>query len=175
MDILTQTPRLVIRLFQPDEMETYMILYNDERVTQYLPYRSREEHIRLFQDNLAAGPAGSITGRWGIFNKVDGNFIGMCLLRLFDDGSDAIELGYVLHHHYWGKSIASETAQGLLDHMRAIRPDAKFVAITELQNIPSQRVLEKVGLQRDGNYSRNGVVLAYFTSVMEGRLFTFPV
>jgi ribosomal-protein-alanine N-acetyltransferase len=107
-------------------------------------------------------PAGSVTGRWGLFNKADNDFIGMCLLRLFDDGSDSIELGYVFKYNYWGKGIASEMAKALLVHMLNIKPDTKFVAVTDLDNIPSQRVLEKAGMQRDGNYIRTGEELALF-------------
>jgi ribosomal-protein-alanine N-acetyltransferase len=162
MNILIQTPRFVIRLFKPDEIDLYLSLYNDDRVMQYLPFRSREEHIKIFREHLVADPLSPVTGRWGIFNTADNDFMGMCLLRLFDDGSDNIELGYVLHYNYWGKGIASEMAAALLAHMLAISPGTKFVAVTDLDNIPSQRVLEKAGMQRGENYKRHGEELAFF-------------
>ncbi|SHM68984.1 GNAT family N-acetyltransferase [Mucilaginibacter sp. OK098] len=166
MNIITQTPRIIIRLFEPEEEEMYLSLYNDERVMLYLPFRSREEHIKIFREHLVTGPVGSVTGRWGLFNKADNDFIGMCLLRLFDDGSDSIELGYALHYNHWGKGVASEMADALLTHMRNINQAAKFVAVTDLGNIPSQRVLEKAGMKRDGNYFRNGEELAFFRSLI---------
>ncbi|MDB4920360.1 GNAT family N-acetyltransferase [Mucilaginibacter sp.] len=162
MSIITQTPRLIIRRFKPEEEETYLSLYDDERVMQYLPFRSREDHIKIFREHLVAGPAGSVTGRWGLFNKADDDFIGMCLLRLFDDGSDNVELGYAFRYDYWGKGIASEMAVALLAHMFTVKPGTKFVAVTDLANIPSQRVLEKAGMKRDKNYLRNGEELAMF-------------
>jgi ribosomal-protein-alanine N-acetyltransferase len=162
MNILTQTPRFIIRLFRPEEEELYLSLYDDDRVMQYLPFRSREEHVKIFREHLVAAPEGSVTGRWGLFNKADGDFIGMCLLRLFDDGSGSIELGYAFNYIYWGKGIASEMANAILSHMLTIKPDTKFVAVTDLANIPSQRVLEKAGMQRDGNYVRYGEELAMF-------------
>ena len=162
MNILTQTPRFIIRLFKAEEMDLYLSLYDDERVMQYLPFRSREDHINIFREHLVAAPAGSVTGRWGLINKADNDFIGMCLLRLFDDGSDSIELGYAFRYDYWGKGIASEMAVALLAHMYTIKPNTKFVAVTDLDNIPSQRVLEKAGMKRDGNYFRNREELAMF-------------
>ena len=162
MDIIAETPRFIIRFSEPHEQDTYLSLYEDERVMQYLPKWTRDDHIRIFNESLARPLPGSITGRWGIFNKADGDFIGMCLLRPFDDGSDSIELGYAIRHDYWGKGITGEMAQTLLDTMLAIQPAAKFVAVTEFGNIPSQRVLEKVGMKRSGNYVRKGIELAFF-------------
>lgn len=162
MSILTETPRFIIRLFKAEEEEMYLQLFEDERVMQYLPFRTRAELITVFRENLADSK--TVTGRWGIFNKTDDDFIGLCLLRPFDDGSNDIELGYVLHQNYWGKGVASEMAQGLLVHMLTIKPDIVFVAVTDLDNMPSQKVLEKVGLKRAANYFRNGIELAYFRS-----------
>ena len=161
MSPIVQTPVFIIRLFKAEEEEPYLSLFNDERVTLYLPNRSREELISVFREHLAETPD-SITGRWGIFNKADGDFIGMCLLRPFDDESGSIELGYVLHHNYWGKGIASAMAATLLAWAGKIKPDAQFVAVTDIENIPSQRVLEKAGMQRSGNYLRHGDELALF-------------
>jgi len=161
MNIIIQTPRFIIRSFEADEEDAYVNLHTDERVTAYIPNRSRDELIIMFRNNLMETP-GEITGRWGIFNKADNDFIGSCLLRPFDDGSDSIELGYVLNYSYWGKGIASEMANVLLTRAYKIKQDAKFVAVTTLNNIPSQRVLEKAGMQRCGNYLRNGNELALF-------------
>lgn len=162
MSILIQTPRFIIRRFKPEEEEMYLSLFDDERVTQYLPYRTREEHIKIFRESLHEAAYDSITGRWGMFNNHDNDFIGMCLLRIFEEGNADIELGYAMHYNYWGKGIAAEMANALLTHALTIQPDARFVAVTELNNTASQRVLEKAGMQRMPNYFRGGEELAYF-------------
>jgi len=118
--------RLIIRRFKAEEEEMYLALYDDERVMQYLPFRTREEHIQVFREHLPEGEPGTITGRWGIFNKPDNDFIGMCLLRPFDNDSGEIELGYALRYDYWGKGVATEMANALLSHMLTIQPDAKL-------------------------------------------------
>jgi len=162
MNILTQTPRLIIRLFKAEEEEIYLKLFDDKRVTKHLPFRTQQDLITVFRDNLA--DSGTVTGRWGIFDKADGDFIGICLLRPFDNGSTDIELGYVLHYNYWGKGVASEMAKALLAHMLNLYPEVTFVAVTTQDNVPSQKVLEKAGLERAANYLRNGEELAYFRS-----------
>ncbi|MCR8557405.1 GNAT family N-acetyltransferase [Mucilaginibacter sp. BJC16-A38] len=160
MNILTETPRFIIRLFKAEEEEIYLKLFDDRRVMKYLPFRTQQDLIAVFRENLA--DSGTVTGRWGIFDKANGDFIGLCLLRPFDDGSEDIELGYVLHYDYWGQGAASEMAQALLVHMLTLKPGTTFVAVTDLDNIPSQKVLEKAGLKRAANYVRGGEELAYF-------------
>jgi len=158
---IIDTDRLIVRRFKAEDEEVYLNLCEDERVALYLPYRTREEQTVIFRESLL-DPPGQLTGRWGMFNKADGDFIGTCLLRPFDDGSNSVELGYVLAHRYWGKGIASEMARLLLAYARNINPSAKFVAVTDLENVASQNVLEKSGLHRAGNYIRQGKELAFF-------------
>jgi ribosomal-protein-alanine N-acetyltransferase len=162
MTTVIQTPRFVIRPFRADEEDMYLRMFDDDRVIKYLPVRTRQEHIKIFRDNLGETAPGCITGRWGMFAIDDNDFIGMCLLRIFEEGGSDIELGYSMHYNYWGKGIASEMANALLSHMLSIQPGTTFVAVTELENIASQRVLEKAGMQRMPNYFRNGEELAYF-------------
>src|SRR5476651_1880586 len=101
MATIVSTPRFTVRSFSAEEEAAFLTLSTDERVTVYLPSRTLEEHITIFRNNLLE-PQGALIGRWGIFNNTDGDMIGNCLLRPFDDGSDRIELGYVLNYKYWG-------------------------------------------------------------------------
>jgi ribosomal-protein-alanine N-acetyltransferase len=155
------TTRFNIRLFKPEEEPVYLSLFDDERVMLHLPKRSREELIEVFRYYIEE-VKDDIIGRWGIFNKADNDFAGLCLLRPFDDGSNSVELGYVLSHKYWGKGVASEMAAALLAQAYKVKPQAQFVAVTTMDNIPSQKVLEKVGMKRVENYLRMGEELAFF-------------
>jgi ribosomal-protein-alanine N-acetyltransferase len=162
MHAIAQTPRFVIRNFKPEEEDTYMSLFDDERVTLHLPDRSRKEHIAIFRQALTHYAEQKVLGRWGIFNNTDGEFIGLCLLRAYNDEDGKIELGYVLHQKYWGKGIASEMALIMVAY-GFTRTDAKeIVAVTTLGNAGSQKVLEKAGMERMDNFVRDGEKLAYF-------------
>ena len=167
MHIIAQTPRFVIRDFKPEEEGTYLSLFDDERVTLHLPNRSRKEHIEIFRKALEDYTANKTLGRWGIFNNIDGEFIGMCLLRNFYDEEGKIELGYSLRHKYWGKGIASEMAIIMVNYA-LVHTDAKeIVGVTTLLNFGSQKVLEKAGLIRMDNFHRDGEELAYFSMLVK--------
>jgi ribosomal-protein-alanine N-acetyltransferase len=163
MQIIAQTPRFVIRNFRPEEEDVYMSLFDDERVTLHLPKRSRKENLDIFRKALADYTAHKILGRWGIFNNADGDFIGLCLLRNFNDKNDGqVEVGYVIHQKYWGKGIASEAATMLVGYALTHTDAKEIVAVTTLENIPSQKVLQNAGLVRMDNIIRDKQELAYF-------------
>lgn len=162
MHIIAQTPRFVIRNFRPEEENIYMALFDDERVTIHLPNRSRKEHLDIFRSALNDYTKHKWLGRWGMFNNLDGDFMGLCLLRNFDDEEGKVELGYVLHQKYWGKGIASEMALILVGygftHVNAL----EIVGLTTLGNTGSQKVLQNAGMERMSNIKRDGEELAYF-------------
>jgi ribosomal-protein-alanine N-acetyltransferase len=162
MSLFIQTPRFVIREFRPEEKDTYMALFDDERVIVHLPKRTTKEHLEIFDNALKDYAHRRQLGRWGLFNNGDGDFIGLCLLRKFYDQHGKVELGYTLHQKYWGRGIASEMAHAMINY-GFIHTDAdEIVAVTTLENYASQKVLEKAGMVRLANFHRDGEELAYF-------------
>jgi len=162
MHIIAQTPDFVIRNFTPEEEDAYMALFDDEQVTQHLPYRTRQEHIKIFKQALDDYVEINGLGRWGIFNNVDDDFMGFCLLRNYEDERGKVELGYAMHKKYWGKGIASEMATIMVGYALTHTGAKEIVGVTTLENIGSQKVLEKAGLVRENNFMREGKELAYF-------------
>jgi len=162
MHIIAQTPRLIIREFLPEELETYLHHFTDEEVCLYLPKRTTDERINIFQTALANYANSKLTGIWGMFNKETGEFIGSCLLRPFDGDLKVLEVGYSLDKKYWGQGIASEMAEAVITHGFSDIDIDEVVAVTVLENIGSQRVLEKAGLKRADNFFRDGLELAFF-------------
>lgn len=161
MSIIVKTPRFIIRNFLPEEEEMYIKLLLDPEVALYLPQRNRDQHKQIFKTTLDEYATGNALGKWGIFNITDDDFIGMCLLRYFDE-SGSVEIGYSLHKKYWGKGIATDMAKALVTYGFNQTNTNEIVAVTALENIGSQRVLQKVGLQRDGNINQYNDELAYF-------------
>ena len=162
MNIVAETPCLIIREFIPEEQEVYLDHFSDEQVCLYIPKRTTEERIVIFQKALANYTNGEKLLIWGMFDKTDGEFIGSCLLRPFEGVPGATELGYSMNRKHWGKGIATEMAVAMI--AKAFEDDTtkEVVAVTDLANIGSQRVLEKAGMQRLDNLIRGEEELAYF-------------
>ncbi len=162
MSIILQTPRIIIREFLPEEREIYLTHFTDERVALYLPNRSRDERISIFNNALKQYAVTKTTGTWGMFNKITGEFMGSCLLRPFNEEPGIVELGYSFEHKYWGQGLATEMAVAMITHGLSDTNVTEIVAVTILENLGSQRVLEKAGLKRAANFIRNGEELAFY-------------
>jgi len=162
MHTITQTPRLIIREFSPEEQETYLQHFTDEEVLLYLPQRTTEERINIFQTAVANYTNSKLTGIWGMFNKQTGEFIGSCLLRPFNGDPKILEVGYSMDKKYWGQGLGTEMAEAMVAHSFADENIDEVVAVTVPENIASQRVLEKAGLKQVDNLFRDGIELAFF-------------
>jgi len=60
------------------------------------------------------------------------------------------ELGYVLHHDWWGKGYASEAVITLLKYGFINNDIQRVEAFCATENIKSWKLLEKIGMIREG-------------------------
>ena len=162
MTVIVQTPRLVVRKFKKGEGHLLVDLYGDERVTKHVPKRTVEETKRQFTDALKSYKLFPGLGRWGVFNVIDNDFIGVCILKPADSDPSRIELGYVLTPKYWGAGLATELARALVTYGFEEKGLQEICACTSPQNLASQNVLLKAGLQRDGNIFWHNANLSFF-------------
>jgi ribosomal-protein-alanine N-acetyltransferase len=144
MYTVTETPRLIIREFTPDEECLLIAMGRDERVTRYVTPRTDEEIKLLFQQILAGYNTLSRFGRWAIIHKASGEVIGTCMLMAAREGLSGTEIGYNLGYNYWGQGIATETVNALVTYGFEAGL-TEICAITDPENVASQRVLQKTG------------------------------
>jgi ribosomal-protein-alanine N-acetyltransferase len=161
MSIVTQTPRLIIREFIPEELEIYLTHFNDD-VSLHIPKRSRDERRAIFNTALKQYQITKVTGIWGIFDNNTGDFIGSCLLRPFNDEANKLEVGYSLEKKCWGLGIGTEMTLAIVKHGFEDHNITEIVARTTHENIASQRVLEKSGFKHEENLIFNNEGLSFF-------------
>lgn len=81
-------------------------------------------------------------GIWLAEDKNTGDFLGWFMLMPIEPGT--VELGFMLVQSQWNKGWATEIAGGLLEFAKA-QGIGKIFAKTDVRNLPSRRVLEKLG------------------------------
>ena len=69
---------------------------------------------------------------------------------------DDIEIAYRLPHARWGQGFATEMARAVLAHGLDTLGLARIVGLTWPENVPSQRVLEKIGMRREADAEHYG-------------------
>jgi RimJ/RimL family protein N-acetyltransferase len=63
------------------------------------------------------------------------------------NGLDDVDIGYALLPRFWSKGYAVEAAQAVKTYAKDVIGLKRLVAITDLANEGSIRVLEKIGLR----------------------------
>lgn len=144
MYTVTETPRLIIREFAPDEEHLLIAMGRDERITRYVTPRTDEEISLLFHQILFGYKTLSRFGRWAIIDKASGEFIGTCMLLAAREGLTGTEIGYNLHYNYWGRGLATAAVNALVTYGFETGL-TEICAIVDVENIASQRVLQKAG------------------------------
>ena len=61
----------------------------------------------------------------------------------------AIEVGWLLPREHWGNGYATEGGRAALDYAFTIMKIDEVVALTAASNIPSQRVMQRIGMTHD--------------------------
>lgn len=141
-----ETARLHLRMFTLDDLDALARIFSDPLVTKHLgtgQAASREE-TAIALDSFIRHWQQHGFGRWAVVDKEHGELVGYGGLRsLFGTP----EVTYLLAKSYWGRGLATEVARACLRYGFSELASERIVAITKLENVVSQRVLQKVGMQ----------------------------
>lgn len=104
-------------------------------------------------------------GLWMLRENDENRFAGRAVLRhLQVEGTDEVEVGYGFYPEFWGRGLATEIATACLQLARTELRLASVVAITQPENVRSQRVMTKVGLVYERDILHEGVLHVLFRS-----------
>jgi len=155
--IVIETLRL--RLRQP-VMEDASVIFEqyatDPEVTRYLswpPHDSVERTKDYVRWCLSVWEEGS-RFPYVITLKEGGQLIGSIEIRI--DRYRA-EIGFALAKRNWGQGYMTEAAQVIVDWALWQEEIFRVYAFCDLKNLASARVLEKIGMQREGVLRRWGI------------------
>jgi len=127
--------------------------WSDPVVTEYMrdeePLATREqaaEFLRPYQQPETIPHS----KWWGIERKEDPHLIGTCGYFHWNQPHHRAEIGYDLCPLSWGRGLMPEALQALLRYGFKSMDLNRIEAMTHTENQRSQRVLTKLGFQREG-------------------------
>ena len=145
------TPRLRLRVPSADDAASVFEAYaQDPEVTRFVSWSSHpsvDVTRKFLAEYCAPGWARGDALNWLITLADGGHTAGMIELRVV--GCRA-EMGYVLARPHWGRGLMTEAARALADWALGEAQIHRVWAVVHLENLASQRVLEKVGMEREG-------------------------
>lgn len=86
-------------------------------------------------------------GKWLAYRRTDGRLVGRGGLSCVDLlGAPRLEVGWALRQDLWGQGFATEMGRAALDLAFHDLGAAEVVAFTEVHNVGSRRVMERLGM-----------------------------
>jgi len=142
------TARLALREMRDDDLDDLAGLLGDAAVMRYYPRpKTRAETLQWIRVNQARYRADG-HGLWAMHLRDGGAFAGDCGLTIQRvDGVDELELGYHVPPGLQGAGLATEAAIACREHARTALGAARVIAIIHPDNLASQRVALKTGLE----------------------------
>ncbi len=145
-DVELRTERLVLRRWTAGDRPAFRRLNRDPFVMATIGPIMSDEQSDAFMDRIEAGFDERGFGLWCV--DLDGDSIGFTGFSVpwFRDG---VEIGWRIRSDVWGRGYAPEAARACLaDGFGRLGFD-EVISFTAATNTKSQRVMEKIGLQRD--------------------------
>lgn len=146
------TERLALREFSDEDAPFVLALLNDPDFIRHIGDRD----VRTLDDArayLRNGPMASYAqhgyGLWRVALAGDDTPIGMCGL-IKRAGLPDPDIGYAYLPEFRGRGYAVEAAAAALAFARDGLRFRRLLGITSMDNDRSGRVLERIGLRRDG-------------------------
>jgi RimJ/RimL family protein N-acetyltransferase len=156
IEIVLATERLYLRRFVPGDAVLLFELDSDPEVMRFItkgkptPLAQIEKVIlpRIL-DHYQKSPT---QGCWAAHLSGSDDFIGWFHLRPDKITPQEMELGYRLKRIAWGRGLATEGTRALLEVGFREWDCTKMSARTLIGNLASQRVIQKAGLQFEGEF-----------------------
>ncbi|MFD1121794.1 GNAT family N-acetyltransferase [Methylophilus flavus] len=147
-----ETERLLLRQWQRSDFLAFAQMNSDEEVMRYFPAKLSEQESYAMAQRCHDLIEQRGWGFWAAQEKLSNEFIGFIGLHIPIADlpfSPCVEIGWRLAQSSWGKGLATESARAALEFAfnKLLLPEV--VAFTTLENERSERVMKRLGMQRD--------------------------
>lgn len=154
-----ETPRLILRLFQDSDLESFVNYRSDPQVARYQGWDAPfpREAAASFIEEMKAKPPG-LPGEWyqvAITLRSTGQLIGDCAYHIFAKDSRQAEIGFTLARRFQRLGYATEAVAALLDTLFGDLKLHRVTATCDADNGASARLLDRIGMRREGHFVDN--------------------
>lgn len=150
-----ETERLIVRSWKDEDRAPFTEVISDPVVRRFFPEVGTRADADAGIDRAIARLAEHGMTFQAVERKADGVFIGMTGLapirepiRSVIPSGPEIEIGWQLGKAFWGQGYAPEAARACLQFAWDVLNAREIVAFTAVVNLPSRRVMEKIGMVR---------------------------
>ncbi|MEB3882342.1 GNAT family N-acetyltransferase [Lyngbya sp. CCY1209] len=149
-----QTQNLTLRPYEIADVGTLFPILSDPTTLQFWPRPFTRNQVEAWVDRNRRSYEMDGFSRYIIRLNSDGTIVGDCgILRGIVAGRVVNDLGYIIHHPYWGRGYATEAARAIADYgLNTLKLDALH-ANMPWNHHASRRVAEKIGMHKIGEFN----------------------
>ena len=158
---ILETKRCLVREFAMEDLDALFALYAKPGMTDYVePLYSYEEEAAYQKAYIRHRYRYYGYGMWLVFDKESGQLIGRAGLedRDYPEGT-TMELGYMIAPEYQRKGYATEVCRAILTYAKEELEAESLNCLVDEKNVPSVRLVEKLGFTYKGKTDVTGVIL----------------
>lgn len=152
--------RLGFRKFNNSDVDPFFKLNSDPEVMKYFPSTLDMEETQhlITRINLHIEEYG-----FGFFavDHLDSNtfagFLGLKKTNFTAEFTPCVEIGWRLSKDFWNHGLATEGAQRCLEFAFSNLKLKDIYSFTALLNLPSERVMQKIGMHKIGEFEHPSV------------------
>lgn len=147
-----ETPRLLLRKFDENDLTFIYNHFKNEFVSKYLYDNEppKDENEAKWILDWCLDLESEVHIRWCIVNKDNGESIGTLGFHKYDKTNNSVEIGYDLAEGYIRKGVMSEALKAILDYGFNEFNFNRVHASVAVKNTASNKLLESLGFTLEG-------------------------
>lgn len=152
MKPIIETDRLILRAWTDADIEPFADMMSDPQVMRYYARPMERQRAIDQAHTMRERLEENGYGRFVMQIKGDDRYAGMMVLddiRYDVPFEPRREVGWILPEFTWGNGYAPEAASALLEYAFTKLQWPEVIAMAVAHNLPSQRVMQKIGMVRD--------------------------
>jgi len=150
--IVLETERLRLRTWRFADREPFALMNADPRVMEFFPGVLSKTESNSLADRIDAHFKVYEFGLFAAEIRATDEFIGFTGLAVPSfkaHFTPCVEIGWRIASSHWGRGLATEAAIAVLQHAFETLRMQEIVSFTAPANVPSRRVMEKIGMTYD--------------------------
>ena len=154
---IIEAERLYLRELMIDDKKELMRVLSDPESMKFYPHPFSEEEVEQWIQWNIENYKKYKHGLWAVIIKEGEEFIGDCGITMQNiENEIAPEIGFHIIKEYCNKGFATEAAFVCKEYAFKVLNYPRIFSYTTEQNVSSQKVAEKIGMQVYKNFEKNG-------------------
>jgi len=149
---MIETKRLILRAWKESDLAPFARLNADPHAMEFMLKPLTRKESDAWVERMQAHLLQHGFAHHAVESKDGGKFIGsigMSVSAYETPFSPFVEIGWRILPEFWNHGFATEGARAVLDHASKNLGLSEIVAFTVPMNLPSRRVMEKIGMVHD--------------------------